>query len=270
MDKPAILYKYRPCDRFNEDVLLAHEVFLPRPSAFNDPFDCRISLRYEGGPQEWVRFFSDSFRRDHPDWPESRISTEVASLLDGGMPQAAQTPHFAQWLIDQDLQRMEVLSLSESRDNILLWAHYADRHRGVCFGFATQEWVLLKHAQPVKYQADYPTANALQISMEDARERVGFTKAIAWAYEREWRVVRSATPNQRYRFPPEALVEVILGAEIDPADERRVLVMGYRSHSRPRYLRAVPDPASYGLNLVDVPITPEIVAEALGEGAGGD
>ena len=266
MDFPPLLYKYRPCDKYNEDILLAHEMFLPRPSTFNDPFDCRIKLAFDGAPEDWVRFLSARLREGHPDWSDGRLMTEVSALIDGGMPYLAQTPGFAESLIQEDLSKMEVLCLSERRDDILMWAHYADSHRGLCFGFAPQEWVLLKHhAKPVHYQEDYPIVNALRGTLEEARQALAFTKSTAWAYEREWRVVRAATSGQRYRFPAQALAEVIFGARIPPADQRRILVMGHRSPCRPRYLQAVPDTTGYQLNCVELPVTDDIVAEALGE-----
>jgi len=49
-----------------------------------------------------------------------------------------------------------------------------------------------------------------------------FTKADHWKYEQEWRLIQYKQGAGIYRTPPEALVGVILGAQISDEDKRDV------------------------------------------------
>ncbi len=50
-----------------------------------------------------------------------------------------------------------VLCLSERPDDILLWSHYGDSHRGVCFEFDVAAHPdVFPRLRPVKYQTPYP------------------------------------------------------------------------------------------------------------------
>ena len=82
-----------------------------------------------------------------------------------------------------------VYSLAASNRDILLWAHYADRHRGFCIEFVRNPDNQLgdyETTRRVKYRDDYPIINPIK---EDAFDLKFFTKALAWKYEKEWRLV---------------------------------------------------------------------------------
>ena len=58
-----------------------------------------------------------------------------------------------------------------------------------------------------------------------------FTKSDHWEYEQEWRIIQFKRGAGVYRMPPEALVGVILGAQIGYDDKRDVLEwVNSRSH----------------------------------------
>ncbi len=266
MEVPETLYKYRRCDKYNEDILLSNEMFLPRPSTFNDPFDCRIPIMFDGTKDEWRDFLRPRLREAHPEWADNLLDAEVELMINSGVQERMQSREFAEFYAERELEKMEVLCLSRPRDDILMWSHYADEHRGVCFGFATQKWVLLRNkVKPVVYQDTYPEVNALKVTTQDAIHSIAFTKFSHWAHEEEWRVVRRATPNQRYRFPPDALVEVIFGARIDHRDMRRLIVMAHRSKCELKFFKALPRAGHFQLEIIECEITEEMLREALGE-----
>jgi hypothetical protein len=77
-----------------------------------------------------------------------------------------------------------VLCFSQKWNDILQWAHYADRHRGVCLGFdvvgprakfGKVRYVSQKDPRPEKPDIEYVW-------------RCLSTKLECWSYEREWRV----------------------------------------------------------------------------------
>ena len=48
-----------------------------------------------------------------------------------------------------------VLCLSECHDDILMWSHYGDSHRGICLEFKATNTALFGEAQRVKYAETY-------------------------------------------------------------------------------------------------------------------
>jgi len=81
-------------------------------------------------------------------------------------------------------QRWGVLCFSEEKTDVLQWAHYADRHKGICLGFD------VSGSQGKFGRVKYRTRRFPFPEKPD----VGFswsllsTKSKDWAYEKEWRV----------------------------------------------------------------------------------
>jgi hypothetical protein len=141
---PPYLYKYRslhPMKRIKQ-ILVKDKLWFSSPASFNDPFDCKVP------PLGTL----------HPDSLKAMIADR---LLTGVTPsnaeaQLAEGNPAAYEEVSAQLQRrvnnIGILSLCEHRDNILLWSHYADMHRGIFFEFSTSEWPSLGcKALPVIY-----------------------------------------------------------------------------------------------------------------------
>lgn len=101
------LFKYmsKPRDLFERGFLR-----LSQPTALNDPFEalfCRESL------EELASHFDDSTALD-PEYGETSFSQ----------------------YIENRMHQIGVISFSENKENLLMWAHYADEHRGIVAGVA--------------------------------------------------------------------------------------------------------------------------------------
>jgi hypothetical protein len=81
-------------------------------------------------------------------------------------------------------RRWGVLCFSEEKTDILQWAHYADRHKGICLGFDVSG-SQGKFGQ-VKYRTTrFPFPEKPDV---DFSWNLLSTKSKEWGYEREWRV----------------------------------------------------------------------------------
>jgi len=116
-------------------------------------------------------------------------------------------------------RRFGVLCFSERKSDPLQWAHYADRHHGICLGFN------VSHSQgkhgPVEYVSErFPFPETLDVEFS---WRLLRTKSKIWEYEKEWRVflelkdaLWSDSASRLLYFadfgPDLVLEEVILGA----------------------------------------------------------
>ena len=113
-----------------------------------------------------------------------------------------------------------VLCFSEEKTDILQWAHYADRHKGICLGFnVTGGQGKFGRVQYEKERFPFPAPEKVDL---DFAWKLLSTDWF-WEYEREWRVfleLKDGVRNERAGrvlyfadFGPElVLQEVILGA----------------------------------------------------------
>jgi len=77
-----------------------------------------------------------------------------------------------------------ILCFSRNWSNPLLWAHYAEKHRGMALGFDVPDSDLYS---PVKYRRTrLPTPSGRELVHEDV-DRLLLTKFNAWRYESEYR-----------------------------------------------------------------------------------
>ncbi|OIP99438.1 MAG: hypothetical protein AUK35_07210 [Zetaproteobacteria bacterium CG2_30_46_52] len=79
-------------------------------SALNDPFE---AVYCEKGLKELVSYFDDS------------------SVVQTGLGEIS----FSEY-VERNKNNIGVISFSESKENLLMWAHYADEHRGVVLGLS--------------------------------------------------------------------------------------------------------------------------------------
>jgi hypothetical protein len=117
-----------------------------------------------------------------------------------------------------------ILCFSRNWDNLLLWSHYGDSHKGICLGFDIPDGDPgANHDTDVLYQP-----NVLQIRRPedvnfDLANRLLRTKHESWSYEQEVRmfVDLNDPPDADGHYwidfaPPLVLKEVIVGAVCDP------------------------------------------------------
>jgi len=240
---PPILYKYR-CwtDEKHKRLLTCNEIFFSSPSRFNDPFDCRIPIRYDlmSNQQIWRRCLERA-QEDRPGAsPEELASAARKIQAQSGFrnPPAIKLSQEA-W---QDIifTQFGVFSLSEDRGNILMWSHYADCHRGFCVGFDVEELAteggrlkdcgILTHAHPVIYAEGYPAIPPDDSSNHDDVKEMLLTKSKQWEYEREWRVLLFEQTNRAVTLRDSVFAEVILGCSM-PEDYRKEIIEAARSKS---------------------------------------
>jgi hypothetical protein len=86
------------------------------------------------------------------------------------------------------VERHGVLCFSRSWNNILMWSHYGDRHRGICLGFDVND----EHTREVAYVGDILIVGNLNDGPREERRRIldclYGAKYEGWSYEREVRV----------------------------------------------------------------------------------
>jgi Protein of unknown function (DUF2971) len=125
-----------------------------------------------------------------------------------------------------------IICLSRNWNNLLMWSHYADKHKGVCLGFDIPDGSYLD----VRYQPNLLQRHELTDNPEDFANRMLSAKHESWSYEQEVRVFVDLNdpPDEDGRwwieFNPELqLREVIIGVQCSDKDANEVceVLKGY-------------------------------------------
>lgn len=133
-----------------------------------------------------------------------------------------------------------VLSLSRANNNLLMWAHYADSHRG--FVIAVDEGHPFFHEpnsagiftkpHDVVYSSMRPTNNP---GDTQGYLKLACHKSIDWAYEEEVRVFKNFEPVgpghpphaqdkvHLFQLPADCIKQVFIGANATPKDREKII-----------------------------------------------
>lgn len=231
-----MLYKYVSFDRI--DILKNGLIRLTQPGDFNDPFELHPSFD----------LMSRADIAALPDAPETDATGRNMKILTPEALQqmfAALAPGFSKVISDlpQDGgayalnnntiarstldSKFGILSLSESHDNLLMWAHYADNHRGFVIQFDEthpffkgEEIVPgLPRLSKVEYNDTRPVLSYSTLESP----QIFFRKSPAWELECEVRLIRPLSEARKvsdknpylihlFEIPFEAITGVVTGA----------------------------------------------------------
>lgn len=255
-----IVYKYLPPVRV--DVLEHSRIRFTQPAVLNDPFET-FPCFLEYGP--WLlnhanqlaikKFGMEAAKESF----SQRQSIFVQKLLD--LPKML-SRYFA------------ILSLSKIRDNLLMWSHYADSHKGFVIGFDSSSnffkpgyRITRDGLKEVSYSKDRYVIpkNAFvdidDISLQNANAQIFFTKDTCWEYEKEMRVI--ALPYaadvvltgsneydiRLYNFPVDCVKEVIFGFKMIDSDQRHLFNLINSKYPYAKIGKAFPHESKYKLDV---------------------
>ena len=133
--------------------------------------------------------------------------------------------NFTTEMLNQENKKFGMLCFCQNWTNPVMWAHYAEQHKGVCYGFDIDKDVTV----PVSYQSERLPEGDFHQNMREAEIspepeeifdpwKIIATKSSFWEYEEETRILVELEPsNQEGKlfFEPLSekikLKEVILG-----------------------------------------------------------
>lgn len=225
---PNFIYKYRAFDLGDanhgnqisqlRDYLVESRLWLSSPMAFNDPFDMRVRIVFEGSPQEKRKHIIKKLEKYKPSLTRKQRECEASELLANG--DVAFNLQNSQEGIRNNCG---VCSFAGDPRDLLMWSHYGSKHAGVCMQFEiAQDAAVFASAHAVKYSKTYPVANYLEDGLEKLAEYMLLQKSEHWEYERERRIVQPNGADAYLEFRPAALSALILGCEISPKAEDEV------------------------------------------------
>ncbi len=250
--KPPLLYKYYALNEWTQDIFENNEIYFSSPESFNDPFDSKMRFSSEGSRTDIKCFIRTWGPKHRPDLSRKQHLEYEKSLM---------KPGSAFQLIQEYVQenflayrgRMGVFSMTEERENILMWSHYAAEHTGFCIELQTDN-NFFSRARHVEYDIDLPCLDLLE-PMWDKQIAQGvaglLTKARNWAYEKEWRIVDVDGVGAK-KYPPEALSSVILGCKMSRDNKKQIKEWCGTRRLRPALYEAKEKEQEFGLDIIPV------------------
>jgi hypothetical protein len=138
-----------------------------------------------------------------------------------------------------------VVCYSNNYINNLLWAHYANQHKGMCLVFEVPD-EKSSELYKVKYQKKFPEINLTDdADTHEEIKTIVTTKSIEWEYENEYRQI-FIDKNMLYKYPGE-LVEIIFGCRASIEDIEMVTNIAVSKNSTIIISKIHLDNGNYGL-----------------------
>ncbi|MFA6262056.1 MAG: DUF2971 domain-containing protein [Bacteroidia bacterium] len=232
MKQTLNLYKYRPLDEWTIKELKERTIHFKCPNEYNDPFDCRINLIIDGTDEQW-----ESYRQ------RMGITTdELKAYKAERKIKVENSGSYYKEIHRHSLLNIRLSCFSEVPDNILMWSHYADSHKGICLMFETIEFDTIQYLDLNKEDLQYNSsklppdhsgiirvryAEKLPESynhLEYDKDKIApflMTKSTDWAYEKEWRMMlpKEALKTDNPRYLDNQLKGIIFG--LNCSDENK-------------------------------------------------
>lgn len=250
----ALLYKYFPLRGGSQDdlsnvrrVIEESELYFSRLADFNDPFDC--CPIYDAPSNDFQYWFAQLSK-------SGNYAINDLEKIKNNWQERKTTPN---QLVENQRSKMQkaiseelgICCFSEKPDNLLMWAHYASFHTGICFEFRnTPNTSFFGEALQVFYKHGRPRVNIFK-RRKDAIDDVFLTKSSDWKYESEYRIIGPARkPATAYNFPRECLIGIILGAKIKQENENILIgILRNRNNNPILTKRAKLDDIAYKINI---------------------
>lgn len=239
---PKIIYKYRPWGEyvdgewkqnvFSKNIIEKQEIYVPSPKHFNDPFDCRIPIAYD-----LISKDSDTAEK----FFKRLVSNNFSNLSLAEREQSIQKLMADRQKFDEDYtdkhnsetekimhSQMSVFCVTPLRNNLLMWAHYANSHTGICVGFDSDKlFNLFGIGSMVDYKESYPIISPAEESegIDDLKQQL-YTKSLHWDYEIEYRLMTINEPARVIKLKDKSIIqEIIIGSLIDEEKKGELITL---------------------------------------------
>jgi len=199
--RPQFFYKYHPINKYAIELLENHSLWGGNALALNDPYDCEFDLTEEFINTKYLNdlLLEEQFKKvpsEHLNIARTFLSTDEGVQKE---------------LVKVYKSAMNVCCFTANPLSELMWSHYADSAKGVCFKFGFHKSSeILRRIMPIKY-----SNKRIIAKNEFDRAKAFFQKRTSWRYEKEWRVLYD---NENIPFEKSELVEIIFGPRTSEAE----------------------------------------------------
>ncbi|MGL6258565.1 DUF2971 domain-containing protein [Vibrio sp. WXL210] len=279
------LYKYRSTSKYSLEGLINNQLFFATHEQFNDPFEF-------GNPApDLVKYNKNARIKLREIFEKKELSRKeflhLNSLVAKPSEDDLKVREATLDRIRDNTKNIGIVCLSEVENNILMWSHYGEEHRGFCIEFNDLENNISASCDVinVKYLNDFEDLNdpellidfymimfcdnkdlprpewerkykdlGSQISKhEEARMAIATigNKYIDWAYEKEIRLVSKS--NGPIKYNPSSIKSITFGLRMSESDKKTIMnICDCEDKRHIRFKQAVKQESSYGLKVINI------------------
>jgi hypothetical protein len=215
------LYKYTTYDTGLE-IIKKQTLRFSKPSKFNDPLDCHdglIEIDESDFPKMVKRRFPNATQKEHAEillQVKQNFITQKESILN---------------LYTQERNNILISCFSKSPEKLLMWSHYTNSHKGLCFEFFIDRQVRFKSfGEVLPLEVNYKSLQKItKYKDSDPNYLIDWvtTKSDQWSYEMEVRwILMNVIYGKDYvdiEFPKYFLKKIILGFNMEQK-ERQIVI----------------------------------------------
>ena len=267
------IYKYRPINKNTIESLINNTLYFSPPKEFNDPFDTNVKVDFIGSPGSEIKKVYKIKGLTIPD-----------VVYDDVLKDSGNVNKHIEMLNESDSDFYHKYSMmccfSKKKDNLLMWSHYANSHKGIVLGFKVYTpnnnskdhyildfdderfkgltssyaknpnglpvWdVLYKNFKPEKIV----NSEASYFIMEKMR-----MKSVEWSYEEEMRIIFfNPIGSRSVKYKSESLSEIIFGINTTNTDVKLIIdiVDKFYNHSI-EYYKAIMNTNEYRVDFINL------------------
>ena len=199
----------------NSNLLFNH------PATFNDPFDCHNNIiDFSNLTDQYCTYILNKHFSLHNDDEKQQ---KIQELKNGNIHLSGQ----------EMLKFHRICCFTSAFNNLLMWAHYTEKHQGCCLAFDLKNLlgsISQKYSSvglyPIDYKTEFPTINYYEQPLR-ALTSWQILKSKDWAYEKEIRaiIVDRFTNTDPLLIPINAksFKAIYLGCKIDPEKKKKII-----------------------------------------------
>ncbi len=239
------LYKYATAETTKINIA-NRSLRFSSPTAFNDPFDSKISSVIGVSEEDWINevnkfYVEQEFGHLSFDEKQQKLHKLINRPMEDELLEALNriknlNKNFTEELANL-AKKSAILCLSKNNSNRLMWPHYADSYKGAVMAFAPNhdKDSCFKYMELVQYSKErfFPNKDLSRFSrpgeltdeelLSDVR-KLFLTKDEEWDYEEEYRffipnILKDGEIYWHGGFHPEELVGIYLGNRMQHEDK---------------------------------------------------
>jgi len=172
-----------------------------------------------------------------------------------------------------------ILCFTEKHDNLLMWSHYTNSHKGfVLEFFPNHEYFdrrknngqFAEHLKKVNYTKSrpefvfYDSNFSEQQNIDNWVKNLIWAKSCHWEYEEEWRIISIIKDSYKslnfesqnihlYKIPPSTIKSIYLGCKMEESTINKIKSLIRKNHriSHVKLFQSIQDETDYKLNFVE-------------------
>ena len=230
---PQKFYRYRSLlNEYEIENMMHKQIWLSRPTEFNDPYDSMINIDTEELLKECLEMDKEIISVYEKLDRKSKRKTQRFVEKE---KKELQKKINIEW--EKQRKLFGIACFSEIYDSLLMWSHYADYHKGICLEYDFKELLNKAMFCPVIYTGRFENiSKCIDLKNDMVSNRVIeliLSKAKDWSYENEWRMLdtlsESGKENGKLLKGLKPL-KILLGCRIEDNNERKIIKVANKLH----------------------------------------